>query len=272
MKDCLYEKHLALIKKSLSLVAVFVVLAGLASICSKAAGGTYGTPGDYRSPGRCEHITFNIREEREDPVIPGPEGFIGFTQEMHGKKHYDVELPELGLRNILILVVNTPAEFDTVKDRTASVVEKVNTAFDIMRSGGSLEIEQYDNNLAIWSHKTDLEHPIRVLTVTEEDTQKMDGVSSLASHAEYKRTLLRSYYSLFVGFQLPEKEPLVENTRTGRILKRIYLDAKQHAKEIGGRDEINMEDVREAIYMLGPEQRLRLYRLPFSAPFDWENQ
>jgi len=273
--------------------AFSVVLVSITLLSGGTLAAGLGEPGgsppafDYRKPGVCDHLMYHIREEREELVVPGPDGYIEFATRLRDESYnpplpetYDIERPQVTeIRPLPVLLVTTEGRFADIQARTTFIVEQLNCAFDILNHGGTLEIISYGGRPSIWARASSgpLRHLLRVITIHQLDWQKVPRGRSAECYTAYVKSLLESYHALFIKRELPSGTPLAQHTRQGRILKRIYLDAVQHAKEIRGATEVNgkvqvsTEDIREAIYMLDVDQRERLYNLPIIVPLDWQD-
>jgi hypothetical protein len=190
---------------------------------------------------------------------------------------YKLELPQAPEVLLPLLTVRTPAEYASVEERTAHVAERIGIAFDILEANpaNNFYLQPEENGQAIWVSCAGFKHDFRVLTITEEDAARvprtMSGVLQKSSEvAQYVKSVLEAYHKLFLAYKLPEETAIVTGTKEGKILKRIFLDAQQHASQIRHSSNMTKEDIIEAINMLPAEQRLRLYGLPLRIPWDWQ--
>jgi hypothetical protein len=268
----------------LSPVAMFVLI----SLC---IGGAFAAEEPQESPGppsqctisaigKCECLTYDYSGSGLYTGVE--EGVIrlrGYHSNEDGQGKpgdYVLEVPQAPEVLLPLLTIRTAGKYASVEERTAHVTERIGVAFDMLEqdSANSLFLRTDEDGEGIWVSCVGFKHDFRIMTISKEDAARMPRTMSAVLQtssevAEYVKSILEAYHKLFLTYKLPEGTEILTGTREGTILKRIYLDALEHAERIGGRKAIKKVDIVESINMLDRDQRLRLYGLPLRVPWDW---
>ena len=188
-------------------------------------------------------------------------------------------------RYIPVFPVYTEACFKTKRDRAVDTLERAVNALDSLSHGEQLMVMPPPKNgnfsgSSIWSmpdnqakHPDDpCEHPALVFRIDENDQPYFGPrVQNPQQAAVYVRNIFDVMRTLFITHSDPSKLLAMDYPEV-KILKRIWLDARQHAEKIRNiaadrsAEEVNHEDIQEAIDMLSESQRLRLLGIALLVP------
>jgi len=196
-------------------------------------------------------------------------GPLGKSVRVMATPYYDMDIKPYILK-ITFLTIPTTGDMESLENRAIKVWERLNTGLDILlKKGGYLIVEEDEKgNPAIYVEAEWLKVPHRIISIFPEDVEYFGGANSQIEMAEYLKDLLYTFLTFFYGYKLPEGSPIL-NTRDGKIIKRLYLDAMEHAKVIRHSNSIERVDIQEAINMLSESQRERLNLLSFIIPKDY---
>ena len=191
----------------------------------------------------------------------------GYSVMISGQKRY-----------IPVFPIYSPSCFDSSRERAIDVLERASNALDCMLHGETLEIFPAPTNgnflgSAIWTMpKTDIEHPGLVFRIDEADVShfgfRANGTEDVA---RYVKNIFQVMRTLFIRHSNPSSSPTMIYPDV-KILKRIWLDARQHAEKIRGvspeksAEAVTQGDIQEAIDMLSESQRLRLLGIALVIP------
>lgn len=180
---------------------------------------------------------------------------------------------------IPVFPIYTECVFATQRDRAVDVLERASNALDCMLHGEALEVLPPPKNgsfqgSSIWvvPANLDVEHPGLVLRVDEKDRPRF-GFRAAESEwvAVYLKDIFEVMRALFLEHRNPSGSPAMTYPYV-KILKRIWLDAQQHAEKIRkvpaerSAESVTQEDIQEAIDMLSESQRLRLLGIALLIP------
>ena len=182
-------------------------------------------------------------------------------------------------RHIPIFPVYTESCFNTVRDRAVDVLERACNALDCMLHGEYLEIYSSPSNgnfygSAIWSMPKNMEqeHPSLVFRIDDSDISHFGfRADNTEKVARYVKNIFEVMRTLFIKHSNPSNSPAMRYPDV-KILKRIWLDARQHAEKIRNvppeksAQSVTQSDIQEAIDMLSESQRLRLLGIALLIP------
>ena len=183
-------------------------------------------------------------------------------------------------RYIPVFPVYTESFFKSKRDRAVDVLERASNALDALLHGETLRVLPPPENgnfrgSSIWTEPADLdvEHPGLVFRIDENDQTRFGRLAQNPEHvAGYVKNIFDVMRTLFIIHTDPSKLPALMDYPEVKILKRIWLDARQHAEKIRNvpadrsAEEVNHKDIQEAIDMLSESQRLRLLGIALLVP------
>ena len=181
-------------------------------------------------------------------------------------------------RYIPIYPTYTESCFKTIRDRAVDEHERAVNALDLLRSGESLAVLPAPTNgnfsgFGVWAAPvTQGDHPQLVFRADSDDVSRFgfraQGPQDVAT---YVKDVFAVMITLFLEHGDPSSSPAMTYPYV-KILKRVWLDARQHAEKIRNvpaersAEEVNEQDIQEAIDMLSESQRLRLLGIALLIP------
>lgn len=191
-------------------------------------------------------------------------------------------------RYIPVFPVYSECCFKNQRHRAVDVLERASNALDALLHEEHLEVlfPPVNGNFrgsSIWTVPADrrAEHPGLVFRIDEKD---VDHFGSYVSHppvsverrteyvARYVMEIFSVMRTLFLKLSDPSDSGVVENYPEVKILKRIWLDARQHVENElkvpadKSAERVRHRDIQEAIDMLSESQRLRLLGIALMIP------
>ena len=180
---------------------------------------------------------------------------------------------------IPIYPVYTECCFKTIRDRAIDALERASNALDSLLHGETLRVIPAPQNgnfqgSGIWTIPTDMdkEHSGLVFRIDNSDVSHFGFRAQDAEDvAVYVKDVFDIMRTLFLERTDPSDSPAMDYPHA-KILKRVWLDARQHAQMIRNispdesAESVTQEDLQEAIDMLSESQRLRLLGIALLIP------
>lgn len=238
------------------MAVVVVAFVGLAF--GQASVGDPLRPTPCRSVGLAGDVHDMVVIPERDPATGGIKGYaLAF-------RTFQFQVPGRQVEPLVFMSIRNNFAYGTTEARAEHLrSQHLRACFDLIALGARIEAR---GNQIVCTGVTG--HPLVAAEFDPIDSDRFPGADSPQSLARYYAELLKAYVTLFFQYQLPEDSWVMKGTDDGRILKRIYLDAKQHGENFG-RAAPGRADLEEAIKMLDEDQRRRLYLLPMTIPQDW---
>ncbi len=181
-------------------------------------------------------------------------------------------------RYIPIFPIYSESCFKTSRDRSIDVLERASNALDSLLHGETLEVLPAPENgnfsgFSIWAvpHVQE-EHPGLVFRIDDADLHHFGfRAENTRQVANYVKNIFEVMRTLFLRRSNPSNSPAMQYPDV-KILKRIWLDARQHAEKIRNIPPeksaylVTFEDIQEAIDMLSESQKIRLLGIAFVIP------
>lgn len=180
---------------------------------------------------------------------------------------------------IPVFAIYSESCFKTMRDRAIDALERASNSLDSLSHGETLQVFPAPKNgnftgSSIWTVPMNMqvEHPGLVFRIENEDVAHFGFRARDADDvANYVKDIYEVMWSLFVGHTNPSNSPAMSYPYV-KILKRIWLDARQHAEKIRdvppeqSAQSVTQQDIQEAIDMLSESQRLRLLGIALLIP------